>query len=62
MTTAALDLVLAPRAPWWGTIWPLPWYLTCASVLTWAVLRAREKTAQCPPDGDDDQNGWDQAA
>ncbi|MFD3827165.1 hypothetical protein [Streptomyces sp. NPDC058625] len=62
MTTAATDLLLAPRAPWWGTLWPLPWYLTGLSLLAWAVLRTREKAAQHPPDEEHLADGWDQAA
>ncbi|WP_266388047.1 hypothetical protein [Streptomyces canus] len=67
MATAAVDLTVAPRASWWPTLWPLPWYTTAASALLWAVLRAREKYVLSG--GDDDPRTdeevyaeWDQAA
>ncbi|CAM5336704.1 hypothetical protein [Streptomyces fumanus] len=62
MATAATHLLLAPRAAWWHAVWLLPWYLTCAAALTWAVLRAREKAAQHPPDDDTRPDHWDRAA
>ncbi|MBQ1100430.1 hypothetical protein KBY55_31295 [Streptomyces sp. b94] len=62
MTTAALDLLLDPQAPWWRTVWPLPWYLTSLAIPAWAVLRAREKASQRPPDEDTLPDSWDQAA
>ncbi|MGW8066562.1 hypothetical protein ACVV2G_30825 [Streptomyces ziwulingensis] len=62
MTTAATDLLLAPRTPWWDTAWPLPWYLTCLSLPAWTVLRAREKAARRASDEDPSQDGWDRAA
>ncbi|MFD0317993.1 hypothetical protein [Streptomyces flavalbus] len=62
MATAATDLLLAPRAGWWPAVWPLPWYLTGLAALTWAVLRAREKAAQRPPEEDTHPDHWDQAA
>ncbi|KQW17667.1 hypothetical protein [Streptomyces sp. Root369] len=67
MATAAVDLTVVPRASWWPTLWPLPWYTTAASALLWAVLRAREKYVLSG--GDDDPQTdeevyaeWDQAA
>ncbi|MEW2266065.1 hypothetical protein ACGF5T_30815 [Streptomyces sp. NPDC047853] len=62
MITAAADLLLAPRAPWWGALWPVPWYLTGLSLAAWAVLRAREKATQRPPDEEHLPDNWDQAA
>jgi hypothetical protein len=69
MATAAVDITVSPHAPWWRALWPLPWYLTCASALAWALLRAREKSVGRPADGDDDPRTdedvhveWDQAA
>ncbi|MFJ8150321.1 hypothetical protein ACIQ6R_35595 [Streptomyces sp. NPDC096048] len=62
MTTAALDLALAPRAPWWSCVWPLPWYLTSLAVPAWAMLRAREKAIQPPPEEDTIPEDWDRAA
>ncbi|MFE1013777.1 hypothetical protein ACFW4M_21080 [Streptomyces sp. NPDC058794] len=64
MTTAALDLLITPEAAWWHMLWPLPWYLTCASIPFWATLRAHEKAAhQQAPEKDDDVTGeWEQAA
>lgn len=62
MTTATTDLTLDPQTPWWPTVWPLPWYLTCLSIPAWAALRAREKNTQCPPDEDIRSNHWEQAA
>ncbi|AKZ53635.1 hypothetical protein SAM23877_0586 [Streptomyces ambofaciens ATCC 23877] len=62
MTTAAADLLLEPQAPWWGVVWPLPWYLTSLSIPAWAILRARQKTTQHPPDENHLPNSWDQAA
>ncbi|MFC8407464.1 hypothetical protein ACFUG9_28330 [Streptomyces griseoincarnatus] len=62
MTTAALDLLATPQAAWWPTVWPLPWYLTGLSVPAWAILRAREKTTQQPPDEDTLPDHWDRAA
>lgn len=62
MTTAATELLLTPQAGWWPALWPLPWYLTCATALAWAILRAREKAAQHPPDEDTLPEQWDQAA
>ncbi|MFE6284311.1 hypothetical protein [Streptomyces sp. NPDC057877] len=57
MLTAATDLLLAPSPAWWHTAWPLPWYAACASAVTWAVLRSREKRAAAdrPPE-------WERAA
>ncbi|WP_344599335.1 hypothetical protein [Streptomyces glaucus] len=49
MVTAAVDAVFEPPARWWHTAWPLPWWLTGASVLAWVVLRAREKAARSSP-------------
>ncbi|MEV0696151.1 hypothetical protein [Streptomyces sp. NPDC050388] len=61
MTTAATELLVTPQAGWWPALWPLPWYLTCLTALTWAILRAREKAAQHPPD-EDLPDQWDRAA
>jgi hypothetical protein len=67
MAAAALDVTVAPSARWWPALWPVPWYLTCASALAWALLRAREKSVA--GGGDDDPQAdeevyaeWDQAA
>lgn len=62
MGTAAADLVLDPREAWWRSLWPLPWYLTGLSVLTWAVLRARQKAAQRPDEEDVFPGEWEEAA
>ncbi|MFE6336205.1 hypothetical protein ACFVOK_23820 [Streptomyces sp. NPDC057798] len=62
MTTAATELLFAPQASWWPALWPLPWYLTCVTALTWAILRAREKAAQHPPEEDTLPDQRDQAA
>ncbi|MGW6220339.1 hypothetical protein ACWF8U_10740 [Streptomyces olivaceus] len=62
MATAAIQLLFAPRADWWAFCWPLPWYLTCLSALAWAVLRAREKGSQGPPDEEPLPDPWDRAA
>ncbi|MER7780499.1 hypothetical protein ABTZ21_36880 [Streptomyces sp. NPDC096191] len=62
MTTAATELLLTPQADWWQALWPAPWYLTPLAALTWAVLRAREKAEQHPPDEDTLPEHWDQAA
>lgn len=62
MATAAVDLLLGPSARWWPALWPLPWYLACASLLTWAVLRAREKAAQSPPEEDEFRDHGNRAA
>ncbi|MEV7072946.1 hypothetical protein ACIQJT_29795 [Streptomyces sp. NPDC091972] len=64
-TAAAVDVTVSPRARWWNTLWPLPWYLTCACAVAWAVLRAREKAARGghePRTGTDVRTDWDQAA
>ncbi|MFE1036953.1 hypothetical protein ACFW40_34395 [Streptomyces sp. NPDC058807] len=61
MTTATAELLLSPQADWWQALWPAPWYLTPLTALTWAVLRAREKSEQNPPD-EDTPPEWDQAA
>ncbi|MEU0227031.1 hypothetical protein ABZ177_22055 [Streptomyces sp. NPDC006284] len=62
MATAATDLLLTPQGPWWGALWPLPWYLTGLSIPAWAILRIREKATQHPPDEDTLPGSWDQAA
>ncbi|WP_037682568.1 hypothetical protein [Streptomyces cellulosae] len=68
MTTAAVDITVAPSAPWWQLLWPLPWYAACVSALAWAVLRAREKSLGGRVGGDDPESyedvfaEWDQAA
>ncbi|MER5831829.1 hypothetical protein ABT116_13560 [Streptomyces sp. NPDC002130] len=61
MVSAAVDAFLDPRARWWGSVWPLPWWLVCASALAWTVLRAREK-ADRPPPHDSVRSDWDRAA
>ncbi|MFE6195603.1 hypothetical protein [Streptomyces sp. NPDC057838] len=61
MTSAAVDALLAPRAGWWGTVWPLPWWLFGATALAWVALRAREKTDPTPPPGCA-RSDWEQAA
>jgi hypothetical protein len=65
MSAAAADIITAPQTGWWSHIWPAPWYLTCASALTWALLRAREKSVGSPPteeNNDPQQEGWEKAA
>ncbi|MEZ3182582.1 hypothetical protein KYY02_29150 [Streptomyces pimonensis] len=62
MAVAAADLLLAPSAGRWSVLWPLPWYLTCVSLLVWAVLRACEKAAHRPPDEEELPGAWDTAA
>ncbi|MGZ3103498.1 hypothetical protein [Streptomyces sp. H72] len=62
MAAAATDLLLTPQGPWWGALWPLPWYLAGLSLAAWAILRIREKATQCPPDEDTLPDSWDQAA
>ncbi|MFG2681635.1 hypothetical protein [Streptomyces sp. NPDC048392] len=63
MTTAATQLLLAPRADWWAYCWPSPWYLACTAAFVWAVLRAREKAAHQRAAEDDDFPGeWGSAA
>ncbi|MFE2463169.1 hypothetical protein [Streptomyces sp. NPDC059402] len=62
MTTAALDLLATPQAAWWPTLWPLPWCLTGLSIPAWAILRAREKATQDPPDEETRPDHWDRAA
>ncbi|WP_320780102.1 hypothetical protein [Streptomyces sp. CRN 30] len=65
MTTAAVDIVLAPGFHAWPVLWPLPWYLTCVSAVAWAVLRAREKAAALRLAADEDLvqgQDWERAA
>ncbi|GAA2270645.1 hypothetical protein GCM10010145_01370 [Streptomyces ruber] len=64
MTTAAVDVVLAPGFRAWPVLWPLPWYLTCVCAVTWAVLRAREKAALRESAAEEQWHGqeWDRAA
>jgi hypothetical protein len=62
MTTAGTDLLLAPQAPWWPTLWPLPWYLTSAATLAWVTLRSHEKATLQPPGDDLSTNHFEQAA
>ncbi|MFF7446099.1 MULTISPECIES: hypothetical protein [unclassified Streptomyces] len=64
MATAAADLLLDPRAPWWTYTWPTPWFLTGAAALAWAALRACEKNADDPPADDEDprRDEWEHAA
>jgi len=54
MAGAATEALFHPGVGWWPLLWPLPWYLTPASALTWGILRLREKTAPRPPDDHDD--------
>ncbi|GAA2762709.1 hypothetical protein GCM10010103_17500 [Streptomyces paradoxus] len=61
MVSAAVDALLDPRVRWWGPVWPLPWWLVCASALAWTVLRAREK-ADRPPPHDSVRSDWERAA
>ncbi|WP_020118563.1 hypothetical protein [Streptomyces canus] len=65
-TAAAVDVTVSPHTGWWDTVWPLPWYLTCASAVAWAALRAREKTTgsggRGPQAEEDVRAEWDQAA
>ncbi|MFB6844743.1 hypothetical protein ACFCXS_07755 [Streptomyces sp. NPDC056373] len=61
MASAAADAFLHPRVRWWGSVWPLPWWLVFASALAWAVLRAREK-ADRPPPQDSVRSDWERAA
>ncbi|MFI0543567.1 hypothetical protein ACH3VS_32405 [Streptomyces sp. WSLK1-3] len=64
-TAAAVDVGLAPHIGWWHLLWQLPCWLTCASAVAWAVLRAREKSTgggRGPRTGNDVRTEWDQAA
>ncbi|GAA2940999.1 MULTISPECIES: hypothetical protein [Streptomyces] len=61
MITAALDVVLDPRARWWDALWSLPWWLAGGAALAWIALRAREKARRRPPRGGA-QSDWAQAA
>lgn len=65
-TAAAVDVTASPHTGWWDTLWPLPWYLTCASAVAWAALRAREKSTggrgRGPQAEKDVHTEWDQAA
>ncbi|MFD5161310.1 hypothetical protein ACFWMJ_25095 [Streptomyces hawaiiensis] len=61
MASAAVDAFLAPQVRWWGVVWPLPWWLACATALAWGVLRAREK-ADRPPPHDSVRSDWERAA
>ncbi|MEU9171898.1 hypothetical protein AB0D34_29580 [Streptomyces sp. NPDC048420] len=65
LATAAVDITVSPHTGWWHTVWPLPWYLTCASAAAWAALRAREKSAgggRDPLTEKGIHTEWDQAA
>lgn len=64
MASAAADILLAPHARWWSYTWPAPWILTCAFALTWAVLRACEKSVAHPvtDEVDPHQDEWEHAA
>ncbi|MET8898673.1 hypothetical protein ACPMJQ_28315 [Streptomyces pseudogriseolus] len=62
MAAAALDLLAAPQAAWWPTVWPLPWYLTGLSVPAWVILRSREKATQEPPGKETRPDHWGRAA
>lgn len=62
MTSAGTDLLLNPQTHWWNRLWSLPWYLTCAAALTWASLRAHEKTNHQPPGDDPSAGEFQQAA
>ncbi|MFF7737318.1 hypothetical protein [Streptomyces sp. NPDC007984] len=61
MASAAADAWLHPHLRWWGAVWPLPWWSACLAVLTWAVLRAREKGDRTPPQ-EGARGDWEQAA
>ncbi|MFF7642206.1 hypothetical protein [Streptomyces canus] len=64
-TAAAVDVTASPHTGWWDTLWPLPWYLTCASAVAWAALRAREKSTgggRDPRTEEGVRTEWDQAA
>ncbi|MDH6568371.1 hypothetical protein M2160_003392 [Streptomyces sp. SAI-117] len=64
-SAAAVDLTVPPQAGWWDTLWPLPWFLTCACAVAWAALRAREKSragGHDPQTEMDVRADWDQAA
>ncbi|MFE2358999.1 hypothetical protein [Streptomyces parvulus] len=64
MAGAATETLLHPETGWWPLLWPLPWYLTPATALTWGILRLREKAAHRQPDDHDDlqTKEWEQAA
>ncbi|MFF4062077.1 hypothetical protein ACFYZ8_42530 [Streptomyces sp. NPDC001668] len=66
MAAAAVDITVSPHTGWWHTFWTLPWDLTCASAVAWAVLRAREKSTggggHDPRSEQDIHTDWDQAA
>lgn len=64
MASAATDILLDPRAPWWPYTWPAPWILTGASALTWMLLQAREKNTDDPPADNEGpcQDEWERAA
>ena len=61
MVTAAVG-ASDPHARWWHLAWPLPWYLTCASAVTWGVLRVHEKADSSPPGEEEPPREWEQAA
>ncbi|AMW10679.1 hypothetical protein A4E84_14880 [Streptomyces qaidamensis] len=61
MASAVVDAFLHPAPGWWGAVWLLPWWLTCATALAWAALRAREKADRPPPQGGA-RSDWEQAA
>ncbi|MFF9115454.1 hypothetical protein ACF09Y_07490 [Streptomyces massasporeus] len=61
MASAAADAFLHPHLPWWGAVWPLPWWFACLAALAWTVLRAREKCDGAPPQ-DTTRGDWEQAA
>lgn len=54
MGGAATETLLHPGVIWWSLLWPLPWYLTLAGILTWSLLRLRERAAHRQPEDHDD--------
>ncbi|MEV6881315.1 hypothetical protein [Streptomyces sp. NPDC051135] len=54
MGGATTETLLHSSAIRWPLLWPLPWYLTLAGILTWSLLRLREKAAHRQPEDHDD--------
>ncbi|MGW3862983.1 hypothetical protein ACWEDZ_16025 [Streptomyces sp. NPDC005047] len=54
MASAATEALLHPETDWWPLLWPLPWYLTPVTALTWGILRLREKSAHRQPEDHND--------